>query len=46
MGQRENLKAAGVRQHRAMPVHEAVNAAEFLEDFGAGTKQEMIGIRQ
>ena len=46
MGQGENLKAAGVRQHRARPIHEAVNAAELLEDLGARPKQEMIGIRQ
>ena len=43
-GQRENLKSAGVGQHRAIPVHEAVDAAEFLENFEAGAKHQMIGI--
>ncbi len=34
-GQREYLKAAGIRQYRSRPIHEAVDTAEFLENVDA-----------
>jgi hypothetical protein len=37
--QRENLKPAGIRQHGAWPIHEAVNAAELLEYLDARSQQ-------
>ena len=46
MRQRENLKSARVRQHRAFPTHETVNAAGAAEDFGTGTQQQMVSIRE
>ena len=44
--QRENLKPARVRQHRPVPIHEAVNPAEFLKHLRTRPQQQMIGIRQ
>ena len=45
-GQREYLVAAGIGQHRSRPIHEAVDAAEFLEDLEARPQQQMVGVRQ
>ena len=46
LGQRKNLKPAGVGQHRAIPVHKPVNAAKFLKHLGAGTQEEVKGVGQ
>lgn len=45
-GMREGkyLEAARVGEHGAVPVHEAVDAAEFLKNRGAGAKQEVVGV--
>ena len=43
-GKGENLKPTGVSQHRPIPVHEAMDTAEFLENFRAGAEQQMIGV--
>ncbi len=44
--QGKDLKSAGVGKHRAIPMNEAMDAAEALEDFNARTKKQVIGIRQ
>jgi hypothetical protein len=44
MRQREDLKPSGVGEHRAIPVDEAMDAAEMLENLGTGTKKQVIGI--
>lgn len=46
MRQRENLKPAGVRQDRAFPTHETMNAAGSAKYFGTGTQQQMVRIRE
>jgi hypothetical protein len=46
MRQRENLKPTGVRQNRALPTHETVNAAGAAKNFRAGTQQQMVRIHQ
>jgi len=45
-GQREDLIATRIGQHRARPVHEPMNTAEFLEDLKAGPQQKMVGVGQ
>src|SRR5689334_21270289 len=42
-GQREYLKAAGVRQYRAGPVHEAVDSAEFSQDLHTRLQHQVVG---
>ena len=42
--QGENLKSARVGEHRTIPVHEAMNAAELLEHLRARAQQQMIGV--
>src|SRR5258708_4522581 len=44
--ERENLKSAGVREYRTIPVHETMDAAKFFEDLGSGTKQQVIRVGQ
>ena len=44
--ERENLKPARVRQHRAIPIHEAVNPAEFLKYLRTRPQQQVIRVRQ
>ena len=44
VGEGEDLEAAGVGEDGAVPLHEAVDAAEALEDFGAGAEEEVVGI--
>src|SRR5690606_34001977 len=44
VGQRKNLKPARVGQHRTVPVHEAVDAAEFFKHLGTGPQEQVIGI--
>ena len=46
MRQRENLKSARVRQDRAFPTHETVDAAGAAENFRTGTQQQMVRVRQ
>ena len=43
-GQREDLKAARIGQHRSRPVHEPMDAAELLENLQARPQQQMIGV--
>jgi hypothetical protein len=42
----KDLKPARVGQHRAIPVHKAMDAAKLFEHLGSGAKQEMIGVGQ
>ena len=44
--QREDLKAARVGEHGAVPLHERMQAAHIAHEFVAGTQVEMIGIAQ
>ena len=46
MRQRENLESARVRQHGALPAHEAVDAADAPEDLRAGPQQQVVGVRE
>ena len=46
MWQRENLEPAGIREHRFLPTHEAVNASHITENFWAWPQEKMVGIRQ
>ena len=46
MRQRENLEAARVRQHGALPAHEIVDAAGAPEDFRTRPQQQMISVRE
>ena len=45
-GQRKDLKAAAVGEHRAFPGREAVHAAGAFEDLRAGAQVEVIGVCQ
>ena len=45
-GQRKDLKAAAVGEHRAFPGREAVHAAGAFEDLHAGAQVEVIGVCQ
>ena len=45
-GQRKHLKSAGVRQNRAVPVHELVEAAHLAHHLIAGPQVQMIGVGQ
>ena len=40
----KNLEAAGVGQHGPVPVHEAVDAAEFFKHRRTGPKKQVIGV--
>ena len=40
----EDLEAAGVGENRPIPVHEAMEAAEFGDDGIAGAEGEVIGV--
>ena len=44
--QAHDLEAAGIREDRARPVHEFVQAAQRRHPLGAGPQHEMIGIAQ
>ena len=46
MRQREDLEPARVRQDRALPAHETVNAARAPENLRPGTQQQVVGIRE
>ena len=43
---REHLEAAGVGDHRAVPAHEAVDAAEALHQLGPRGEEEVERVRQ
>ena len=45
-GQREDLKAAGVGEDRAVPGHEAVQPAHFSDGFDTGPQIKVIGISE
>ena len=45
-GQRKHLKAAGVRQNRAIPIHKFMEAAHLAHHFVAGPQMKVIGVRQ
>src|SRR5205823_3220815 len=42
--EREDLEAAGIREDRALPAHEAVQAAGLLDDVLAGAYGEVIRV--
>ena len=44
--QRHHLEAAGVGQHRAVPVGEPLQAAELRDAFGPGPQHQVIGVAQ
>ncbi len=43
-GEAEDLIAAGIRQNRTGPRHEAVQTTEVLDQLVAGAHEEMVGI--
>ena len=43
---RKYLKAAGIRENRAVPRHELMQSAHGLDRLVAGTKMQVIGIRK
>ena len=46
VGEGKNLEASRVGEDRALPAHEFVDAADLPENLGAGTEQEVVGIRK
>ena len=42
--QREDLISARIGEHRPRPVHESVDAAEFLEDLDTRAQQQVIRV--
>ena len=44
--QAENLKAAGIGEHRSRPGHELVQATRLLQEFLTGSQVEMVGVAQ
>ena len=42
--QAENLKSSAVRQDRAVPTHEAVEASKAFDPLGAGPQRQMVGV--
>ena len=44
--EREYLKAAAVGQYRALPVHEAVQAARFLDQIFARAHVQVVGVAE
>ena len=45
-GQREDLEAAAVGEHRPLPGREAVHAARLFDNLHAGTQVEVVGVGQ
>ena len=43
-GQREDLVAARIGEHGSRPVHEPMDAAEFLEDVETRSQQQVVGV--
>ncbi len=46
VGEGEDLKAAGVGEHGAIPAAELLEAAECGNGFGAGAEEEVVGIAE
>ena len=46
VAQAEDLEAAAVGQDRAVPRHEAVEAAEALDEVDTGPQEEVVRVRQ
>ena len=46
VGQRKDLKAARIGQHRSVPCREAVDAARLFENFHSRTQVKVVGIGQ
>ena len=46
LGQRHDLEAAGIRQDRPRPVHEAVQSAEPRDTFGARPQHQVVGVAE
>ena len=44
--QRHDLEAAGIRQDRSGPVHEAVQSAEPRDAFRAGPQHQVVGVAE
>ena len=44
--QREDLKAAAVRQYSLRPVHETMQLASLFDQLRAGTQEQVVGIRE
>ena len=44
LGEAHDLEAAGVREDRAVPAHEAVQAAEPGDALGAGPQHQVVGV--
>jgi hypothetical protein len=44
--EREDLEAARVREDRAVPTHEAVEAAEATDALGSRTYREVVGVSE
>src|SRR5262245_26862385 len=44
--ERENLKATAVRQYRTIPAHEPMQPTEVGNDLLAGSKCEMVRVRE
>ena len=46
MAERENLEPAGIREQRAVPVHEFMQAPHLRHQIRAGGKHQVVGVRQ
>ena len=44
--ERENLKATGIGEHRAVPRHEAMESTKFANVLVSGPKIKMVGIAE
>ena len=45
-GQAHDLKSAGIRQNRLIPVHKLMQAAHFLHQIGARPQHQVISIAE
>ena len=46
LGEREDLVAARVGEHRARPAHERVDAADAPEQLGARAQHQVVGVAE
>ena len=46
LGKGEDLEAAGVGQHGAVPAGEFLQAAELVDGLGAGSQEEVVGVAE
>ena len=44
--QAENLETAGIGEDRARPRHEAMEAAQFVDQFVTGAEEQVVGIAE